>query len=168
MVFEELYAFNSLPEIGGKRIPWVGSSSWTRLCAASRPPGDRSGGNSQWSHLQFRNVLQFGTSGVLHANNIPSSMSGGRPPTKTLREKRSPVSDPWLCGEERDGDDRGCAELGIPWGPPDSPTMPVCGPIPMPRPPWLPSSSKAPPVSSRPVKNGLLPEAQKKNTFWEK
>lgn len=38
------------------------------------------------------------------AINSPSSMSGGNPPTKTLREKRSPLSDPCECGEERAGE----------------------------------------------------------------
>lgn len=36
--------------------------------------------------------------------NIPSSISGGNPPTKTFRENRSLTSDPWLCGDDRAGD----------------------------------------------------------------
>lgn len=31
-------------------------------------------------------------------------MSGGRPPTKTLREKRSVTSEPCDCGDERAGE----------------------------------------------------------------
>jgi hypothetical protein len=36
--------------------------------------------------------------------DIPSSISGGSPPTKTLREKRSPLSELFECGDERAGD----------------------------------------------------------------
>lgn len=36
--------------------------------------------------------------------NKPSSISGGRPPTNTFRENLSPVSEPWLWGEDRDGE----------------------------------------------------------------
>lgn len=35
---------------------------------------------------------------------VPSSISGGSPPTNTLREKRSFVSDVCECGEDRDGE----------------------------------------------------------------
>lgn len=35
---------------------------------------------------------------------IPSSMSGGNPPTKTFREKRSLTSEFCDCGDERAGE----------------------------------------------------------------
>lgn len=34
----------------------------------------------------------------------PSSMSGGKPPTNTLREKRSVTSDPCEWGDDRAGE----------------------------------------------------------------
>lgn len=36
--------------------------------------------------------------------NLPSSISGGRPPTNTLREKRSFTSELCDCGDERAGE----------------------------------------------------------------
>ncbi|MPD06068.1 hypothetical protein E2C01_101849 [Portunus trituberculatus] len=57
-------------------------------------------------------------------------MSGGRPPTNTLRENLSPFSEPWERGEEREGDGSGT-------GAPSPSTR------------W-PSSSSTPPVSSKP------------------
>ena len=37
----------------------------------------------------------------------PSSISGGKPPTNTFLENRSPPSDPCECGDERAGDPSG-------------------------------------------------------------
>lgn len=36
-------------------------------------------------------------------------MSGGRPPTNTLRENLSPPSEPCECGEDLEGELKGCA-----------------------------------------------------------
>lgn len=44
---------------------------------------------------------------------LPSSMSGGRPPTNTLREYRSWLSEPTECGEERAGELSGKIELSM-------------------------------------------------------
>lgn len=43
--------------------------------------------------------------------NVPSSMSGGNPPTNTLRENLSPPSLPCECGDDRAGDPMGNVEL---------------------------------------------------------
>lgn len=41
---------------------------------------------------------------MINKTCIPSSISGGNPPTKTLREKRSLTSEPCECGDERVGE----------------------------------------------------------------
>ena len=37
-------------------------------------------------------------------SDVPSSISGGKPPTNTFLENFSPLSEPCECGEERAGD----------------------------------------------------------------
>lgn len=44
---------------------------------------------------------------LINYYNLPSSISGGRPPTNTFREKRSHVSDPWELGDDLAGEPRG-------------------------------------------------------------
>ena len=81
--------------------------------------------------------------------HLPSSMSGGRPPTNTLREKRSPVSEACERGEEREGEVRGRPADRWRRGSPNPP-----------------SSSSRP--SSMPRKVGLLPGGRFVGLFGEK
>lgn len=49
-------------------------------------------------------VRRFTTRIMSKIDYEPSSISGGSPPTKTLRENLSPLSDPCEFGDERLGD----------------------------------------------------------------
>lgn len=60
--------------------------------------------------LLASDVENFST-GCFSEKNLPSSISGGNPPTKTFREKRSPLSDPCEWGDERAGDPIVCKLL---------------------------------------------------------
>lgn len=76
---------------------WVENRTCSLPCGASQQSSDQICGNWQWFHLKKKNgemVRAWKWSSVYAAlkganESLPSSMSGGSPPTNTFRENRS-------------------------------------------------------------------------------
>lgn len=73
---------------------WVENRTCSQPCGASQQSSDQICGNWQWFHLNRwrngqRSNICFSCCADKQHESLPSSMSGGSPPTNTLREKRS-------------------------------------------------------------------------------